>query len=568
MAASAAGQLTWTEVTNFKGLYSAGFSGRPDVMTPADGFMVLSGCHPQPQGGLRAMWGVVDTVTASGITSGATAEAVAGFHVRSRRSTAAIYSSTEELVLYTHDANTTPLADWRLWRFRNTVDASWSNVGGPFSGDTSFGPPAIPGPIQGFFAEHAISLSPPGVAFASAFVQSSMFLSANTQSANAGLYVVNINTGTHTVVPGAGGLFGIGPIASHQARLVIGLYENIVWTDTNSLTMANPNANFLVPAADDAIIQTDSQSTDRGMIAWICPVPPSDLMVCTLGGRLFNIQGDLLDPVVRELGRWAETAWQQPVLTPYGVACMSPNYGVQLLQPSGDNKLLSPQLSPALWRMNGAAGGSNALIGMGRLAFSRSLLFCPNFSPSVQHSGGLTNTANSNGALIYDFDSDSWFTGPHADDAVITGGSVFAAADHTTGNSGVWLLAAQTFNGTGNAAYKIATGGSTLGSSAAERRATTWEAVTAPLRDPSGRQVEIRQIRLNIVALNSVSTVAVTVNGTTNTATLVDGAQVITLDFRERAQYLDIKIKAKSNTTAEAPILESMAFGWQAGHLI
>lgn len=95
----------------------------------------------------------------------------------------------------------------------------------------------------------------------------------------------------------------------------------------------------------------------------------------------------------------------------------------------------------------------------------------------------------------------------------------------------------------------------------------TWQ--SAPLRDPQGRQVEIREVQVYARSYDSNASVTITVNGTARTVSIpVPGRQQLDYLFSERGKTLDVTLVSTAGTPAsnEAPTIEVVRIGWRSLH--
>lgn len=554
--------LIWHEIKEFGGLWTAGNK----FLMPSNHAQVMVGCHPQVGGGLRAFWRVNETVGGENLVNGGSPEVAAGFHVRNRGpNSLSGYGDGIEFLVATYDNASSPPSDWNLWRRRlgpGATDATWTRITTGFgaAGETSLAAPASPGPRQVSFARHGVgtvSLS------SGAGPSDTIYVNFNSFSTDAGLYTVNPDAPSATAksVPN----LQLGALTQHQARLVTSFKDLLIFSDPGAdLTSTNftSGSNFIL-ISETGFAASPSGSVTSAIPVWMVPFPPSDLLVGTADGRIVNIQGDLSDPVVREVARWGATYWHEPVHTPFGVAVIFPNDGIYLVGPSGSIEPLSESMSSGLWGTNFYQDG------MGQLAYSKQFLFCPNQFAS---DGGLHN----NGAIVYDFRTKAWFTSTHQDDELMPSPR-FMMADRNLNDSGVWIVAGGSPPDPGDYLFQIQTGHIVGFVTDTERvlRNPTWEWRSAPLREPTGRQVEVREVILHVYQHSNVgtSTIEVTVGGTTVTQQLPAQAAefkgILTFQFQERGEYLDVNVKAQHDAlTSEAPMLESARIGWTAGHRV
>lgn len=519
---------------------------------PQNAAQVMSGCHPQVGGGLRSFYAVTSTYTGTGLTSGGGLPIVpAGFDLLNRISGTGgpvAYGDSTDFLLAGFETGSSPPTNWNLYRLRQSVgNTNWSRFSGAVFQDTdTFAPPGYPGPRQVIMVRHGVGAVPN--------TNDTPFVSLSSWATNAGIYSINIDdTANGDTQVGGGSILDSGYIATHQARLIVVRDELIYFSSPGVGTIdLTGTANNFISIDDRGSVSNAAGGVTSAVPAWVVSIPPSDLLVCSAAGRLVNIQGDLADPTVREVGRWAQTFWHEPVLTPKGVAALFRD-GVYLVSPDGTIQPLSPSIDPWIW------GDSFYQIGMGQLTYLSDYLFAPN-----QHTSG---SVNGNGTLVHDFKTGAWFTSTHSDDRTITG-PTFMRADLNVSKGGIiWILAGG-IPGAGAYLHGISLGTAAgIVSPGAEIRNPTWEWKSAPFRDLDGRQIEIREVHLNVFAHNSASTMAVTVNGVTRSETLPAGRSVQVIQFKERAAYLDVNIKSKSNASnVEAPILEALRVGWLPGH--
>jgi len=94
-------------------------------------------------------------------------------------------------------------------------------------------------------------------------------------------------------------------------------------------------------------------------------------------------------------------------------------------------------------------------------------------------------------------------------------------------------------------------------------RAESYRIKTAPLQAGSGRQAVIREVEVMVKSFHASSTVAVTINGSTQTSAAIPvGTNVVRFPFNQRGEYLDVQIAPASNASGyEAPVLEQFRVG-------
>lgn len=98
----------------------------------------------------------------------------------------------------------------------------------------------------------------------------------------------------------------------------------------------------------------------------------------------------------------------------------------------------------------------------------------------------------------------------------------------------------------------------------------TWQ--SAPLRDPTGRSVEIREVQVYAKSYDANATIAVTVNGVVKTQVVGDkgipGSDQLSFLFREHAENLDVTLVSTAGTAGnEAPTVQAVRIGWRPLHM-
>lgn len=556
----ATNHLQWTEIKEFGGLWTAGAAS----LMPANRAQVMSGCHPQPGGGLRAFLKVASTIPGTGLSSGGTADVAAGFGIAEK---AAMTTVTEPTFLIVSvDEGVSPLTDWQLWRWeKDEGAAAWSrSTGAAFAGATSYyssPPPAQPAFIRiggwtdpDVTMQHVLSLAIREYGDGT--------YGSGTQS---GLYEVDVNTGTVTRnTTSFANEHGAVGLVEHQARMVAGYNDLLKYSTTGGKVF---QASIGTPVTGAGIIRLNplgwltpgglTVTSELPLIAWMVSVPPGDLIVATRDGRIYNIQGDLADPTIRELGRWTTMLPHAPANTPNGIFFILPNQGVARLGLDGSVDVVSTGILPAVWNL------TPPKVGLGQIAGTERYVFCPN-----QH----TTVAHKNGALVFDIETGAWFTSTHSDDYSIPNPK-FMQPDNNPRNSGIWVVsgAAPATQGTSLPwIFHYRTGGYDSASVTTEARANTWEFKSAPLREPGNQYLDVHEVQVPAYAFNNnTSTLAVTVGGVTITRTLPSGRSLQRFFFKAKGADLDVNVKAKSNDTAvEAPMIDALRIGWIPGHML
>lgn len=328
-----------------------------------------------------------------------------------------------------------------------------------------------------------------------------------------------------------------GPLTTHQARLLRTNQARLLWTDPGAVGAVWPAANFL---------DVEPQGATIDWIVALVPVPPSDLFVIKNSGQTILVQGDLSSPVLRVLNSLPEITNPigSAVRTPYGIAALVPRYGVYLLQGDSWTHLSEPLA------FNAFDGGFNdSDESQGNLLFFNDILYCP-------------------AGLAYDFRTKAW---------------------HLVGGEGAigaikYYARSRTASGTNSGPLTaVVDVGSTFGLREAvvledyptgvTYRDTNYEWQSMPLRDPTGRQVEVREIQVICRTFDNGSQIHARVhNGAsviTRSVTLTDaGVNAPRFFFRERGREPHIAVQAVSaGSTTEAPTIEAIRIGTRARHL-
>lgn len=318
-----------------------------------------------------------------------------------------------------------------------------------------------------------------------------------------------------------------GPITVHQSRLI----ASGGGINQASLTFSDPGAET---GLGTNIITTEN-SRNLGEIMGISSFSPGDLLVQKAGAPFFLVEGDLSNYTLRQMNDSKGTnGWNSATFGPMGVIFACTQDGVyetpegQLIMP------LSKQLAGI--DINPQSIVSNVANNWASMAFAKHWLMLGN-------------------GLVYNYDTQTWFKSSFLTNA--NGGTVWA--DRFLG----------TFYAAGGG-VNFSLYSYNLSEDAIHRCETyTWQ--SAPLRDPSGRQVELRSAEVYAYSTNgATSTITVTVNGVGRTiACDSSGRGAITFYFKERREELDITVLAASNATGiEAPRIETIRIGTQGGHFL
>lgn len=538
--------LRWSEIREFGGLWTG-----PSALMPPNAASTMSGCHPQPGGGLRAFL-KPKTMMASGDL--VTLQCVPiGLGIVSKAVINAGDNTDPTFMLVTVDP--TNFTSWRLWRYEsNEATPAWFASTGPGTTfndiDSNANARTAPPPGQPWFARMLIS----GI--------STTFLGLSIRESPAsgsGLHTVNPLDGvTSQHATAFRDAFGCNTLVEHQARLVGGDYTGVVrfsapgtqdFAGAGSGTIAVNPQGFWLPGSTEA--------AEGAGVAWLASVSPGDLVVATRDGRIYNIQGDLGDPSVREIARTGlSIPYQQPASGPHGVYFMLPNVGVVSLSLDGNIQPLSEGLDPSIWGLNTYPQNS-----MGQLVLAGRYLFAPNNHNLSPHN---------NGPLVFDTATGAWFTATNPGTAALTTPR-FMQADNNPSDGRVWVVNQRSFT----ASTQVVMAGYPTGAVTPAERNEHYIWQSAPLREPTGRQAHLREINISFVNHNSLGSLQVYTNygGSTNVEPATSGHQVYRVLFDKRdtppnGEPIKITVESRSNATGvEAPTIESINIGWKPGHL-
>lgn len=476
--------LVWNEIKDFAG----GLNDGNDFLMPANEFQVLEDCYPRPGGGLRAFYKAsTTTITTAGLSMATERiEMIVPF-----------IESTGIAYMAVTKNTTTGLQKWYTlgigagsWTLRKTFTAPVSLANSSLTQVTTYNTGA-------------------GIRWA---ICTSHNKSDSTED---GLYTMT-DTGTIAFIEQSG--FNTVAMTQYQARLLYAKLNTLVWTDPGSI-VAPPAPNFIT-------LQTGNNDV-RDIIAVIVPYAPTTLIIGTIGSGWWMIEGDITDPVVRQM---ADDHYpgkvQRGTRTEDGVVFFEPNNGIyKTRNMAAQFERLDQNLIPHAVDENQA------------FSYFDNFLFAP-------------------GGKVMNTDTKTWFSLSAA-----TGANVVNHWERQPTNTingvtlGQQVIGAQRNNAGAILSYPVNEFGG--------QRVETFRVKTAPIRNDKGRYMHIREVQVAVDCFGSTSTVAITVNGTTRTsATLPAGTNEVSFLFDERAKYLDVLVVPNSNTTnTEAPVLEAVRIG-------
>lgn len=333
---------------------------------------------------------------------------------------------------------------------------------------------------------------------------------ANAQGTDHGTWYLRHGDGALSHITTIGGF-----VAAYQSRLLIANGSSIAYSDPGALT------NITVNTAPVDISEGQPQ------IVMMATFSPGDLLVFKEGAPIYLVEGDLFNYTVRQMNgsKPAQIGGMNVVRGPNGILFRAGSDGVYET-PDGSTLLAkSLNISSQSWITN------------------EPMVFSHHFLMSFQN------------GLVLDYDTGCWFTTsalPSTHGAAYRlprlGGVLF------TDNSSpftIWRI--------------IPADGRT------DNRMETYTWKSGPLRDPTGRQIEVRSVEIYARSTNgATSTIAVTVNGVTNTlACDSSGRGGLTYYFLQRREDLDVQVVAASNQVGtEAPRIEVVRVGTRTGHFL
>lgn len=346
-----------------------------------------------------------------------------------------------------------------------------------------------------------------------------MIVNLYQTSADDGVWSVNYADSAVAKILGANG----GPVAVHQSRLIAGRNDgNVAFTGPGNETFGT---NLVV------VEPSRQLSAVTGMQSY----SPGDLLLFKRGAPIFLVEGDLTDYTLRQMNdsKNPNTLFT-PSYTPDGLAFVCGNDGIYIT-PEGQTIIPKSQaLLPGTWV---GTGTSFADVVIGDVSFTGHWMVAPR-------------------GYVMDYSTGAWFSS-----SFLSGAAGVDGRHHCIDRAYQLILAAT--GGRSFSLYQYDTSEDT----AHRAESFTWK--SAPLRDPSGRQLQIREVQVAGQAFGAASTVAVTVNGTARNSPVISGRFNESFLFRESAELLDVQVVSASNTVGvEAPMVEAVRIGSRSMHLI
>lgn len=570
--------LTWKRLDKFGGLWDE----RPASVMPANAAQVMSGCHPQPAGGLRAFYRPRAFLTTAGLSRGAGVKwrPTAFFPTENQ---AFIVTALVDSTITTDAIR--PVKNDPNVRVTKTDGTGWALPTGTISIPT--------GALQLVNGIEFSTSAGAGGILAPYASDGDQYTVLNNIDGAPGLY--KFWEGSENFEKAADGQNWNPPLISHQDRLVAAYGPSVAftspgladWTDAASATPNQPQ--FFI-------------NFGGRPVAWILSIPPIDLLVGLSDGTIFNVQGDLADPTIRtiktpETGAKLNTV-AGAVLTNHGPVTMSPSLGPISVGLDGRITPLAPGLQDDHWRTReggmGLAYVDNLLFarsdGLYQMELQRRLAQLTLGDPHASltgYTGALTwptdmqawitaNQLHLNGMLAYDTDTGAWFRSAHPDvaDWPMPWFVSFNRVQVGYYDQGVAVgISGKEFSDT---VEPLGYGHEPFGP-----RQHTWEWKSAPFHTDSGRQVRLREVQFGAFGHTETgiapgtSTILVTAeneHGEADTHLVTiqpDVSQVYRARVRMDGTYVSVSFKAVSSHTAvEAPTLEFASFGFDEGKTV
>ena len=481
--------LDFKDLTQAQGLWDQNST----YLMPPEAFQILEDCYPQPDGGVRAFFKATDDAIAT--------PGVDDISVERMEIISPLITSTGIAYLLVTSHATTGL---QKWYYRAVGATTWSKIK-TFSAPSSFANRSSTTVTT--YHDNTNGRN----------VWAITTTHNKSDSTEDGLYLVRWDTGGITFVEQSP--YTVTPVVQYQSRLVYAKINTLVWTDPGAVA---------APSVDNFLTVQSGNNDVRDIIAVIVPYAPSQLLVGTVGSGWWVIDGDIEDPVVRQMGDdfnpWIA---QVAARTQEGIVFYEAGTGTFMTQNLAANfQRLDLHLAPHAFDLMHSHVNSDGYI----------------FAP---------------GGRVYDTKTSCWFS--------LSAGNTTATpiySWHGQPSPGVNGL---TFNkGVFGLQHKAS--GKIIRYQVDEvsgARAESYRFKTAPLQAGNGRQAVIREIEIMVSSFHASSTIAVTVDGVTRTSDAIPvGTNVIRLPFKARGEYLDVLVTAASNASGyEAPMVEQYRIG-------
>lgn len=304
-------------------------------------------------------------------------------------------------------------------------------------------------------------------------------------------------------------------VANYQSRLVTNVGANLHYTDPGVWTNLSTN------------VAPVDVGTGQAAIMFFQPFSPGDLLVFKEGAPAYLVEGDLFSYTLQQMNGAHPVRLAGPAICvgPNGVIFRSAFDGIYETMDGSQMVPLSRALSAEEWNSNEPMCWLNHLLLSGE------------------------------NQKIMDYDTKAWFK----------------TSDFSSGSACIFpLQRSSSFIFTDNTpTFTIGLVEPIDGDTSARTASYTWQ--SAPLRDPSGRQVEIREVQVYAQTFNgATSTITVTVNGDARTQACTSvGKAPLQFYFVQRDVELDVTITSASNGAGvEAPLIDTVRIGTRGGHFL
>lgn len=340
------------------------------------------------------------------------------------------------------------------------------------------------------------------------------------ETADAGLWAAQYATATATYSNPDGNSY-TGPIAVYQARIAVG----------NGSGSNGERLHY----GDEGILDTAAGSLDIvphsgfNTLELLEPFEPDDLLIGTAGAGWRQVSGDLSSSsvTVRALGdAYDPRVIQKGIYVPGGIVFVE-STGDAYVTDGRNFDPISPQLDG--WgHITDSTADSLETNGPGQGAFLNGFIFMPN-------------------NYVLDWRTKAWFK------VGLTDTMGYWHDDRYRGE--IWAME-KGKNPRGYRYYPFDDNDNN------DKRIDDYTWKSAPLADPGGRRVEIREVQVFYDA-HASSRFDVTVNGTTRQVTgLSSGFGKASFLFDKHGEYLDVKVRARATSSAnEAPTIERIRIG-------
>lgn len=504
--------LTWVEIKDFTpGLYT-----NSDWLMPANASQQLVDAFPQVGGGLRAFFkGSPYTVSGIGTPS---LERVIGLHARGSVNFRVPIGTGADRYLSTYYFNAAGSAGSKgkvkMYRLdESNGDTVWTELTKVGGGTLAFSSVDSNSPDKTSFRFFRQLAGSPNDQWIIAVIRYT--------GGDGGIYRLNYeDSPNHLVLIKMlnGTLQNAGSMAIHQARLLV----------AGSTDITQGNIYFSVPgdaatSETTGFLEVDPSQDLPGIMA-LTPSPPSDLFVLREGAAPVLVQGDLENETSQVMGAGISgNVLQDMAKMPEGYAFISPDGYIYITD--------GVTFTPISQQLGGIHGSSADTRGVGDLNFIEEFLFAPR-------------------GLVYHMPTKAWFTQTQM-------AGEFHNVDLSTRK--IWGPVGLGVN------FTLAELNPVPLSTASRVSEWTWQ--SAPLASADGRRIGMREVQLYVRSYDANATVAVTVNGVTNTQMCTStGKQLLSFLFQTRNSVLDVTVVSTAGNAAnEAPSLERARLGFEPG---